>query len=99
MSQSVEIERNGKKNSQSTTYSFYPSNDVDGKGLEDFPEKQNLLGTLIIDASEKDMEDMVNGNYKTASEENNKAERRETRREGSNQRPARNSRRTDRDII
>ncbi len=98
VSQPVEVERNGKKNSQSTTYSFYPGS-PDGKTLEDFPEKQDLTEKFIIDANEEDMEAMINGTYRlggNSSSNNQQAERRERRSER-NERPQR-QRRDERDV-
>lgn len=100
VSQYIEIERNGKKNSQSTTYSFFLSNDVDGLGLQDFPEKQDLLEKFIIDASAEDMESMIAGTYKIAGStptRNEEVVRRDDRRSGSSTRP--NNPRRNRDEI
>lgn len=97
VAQSIEIERNGKKGSQSTSYTFYPL-EVDGKTLEDFPAKSDLLEKFIIDASVKDMEDIINGTYRiggtaaevTRREDNRRADRGERpQRPNRGERPAR----------
>lgn len=50
-----EIERNGKKGDTSTTYETYALQ-TDGVTLEDLPETQDLLGTLILD---KDYDELL----------------------------------------
>lgn len=89
--QTIEIERNGKKGSQSTTYSFYPYNS-DGKTLDDFPEKQDLTSKLIIEANEEDMEKIINGTYRVAGEQDSPVERRDSRRSEDRERPQRHQR-------
>lgn len=98
VAQSIEVERNGKKGSQSTTYQFYPL-DVDEKTLEDFPEKVDLLEKFIIDATYEDMEAIINGTYKVAHENNNEVTRRDRGdRSERLSRPSRNRRNTEDDI-
>lgn len=58
----IEIERKGKAGDSNTTYELFVMEN-DGQTLEDFPEKQELLGTFILDVSAEDMEAMVDGTY------------------------------------
>lgn len=58
----IEIERKGKAGDSNTTYELFVMEN-DGMTLEDFPEKQELLGTFILDVTAEDMEAMVDGTY------------------------------------
>ena len=75
----IEIERKGKAGDSNTTYELFVMEN-DGQTLEDFPEKQELLGTFILDVSAEDMEAMVEGTYTIeAPAENNRRERSDRR--------------------
>lgn len=81
----IDIERHGKKGDQKTTYELFPL-EPDESTLEDFPEKSNLLGTLIIDASEEDMDEIINGTYNPpGSNDNNSQQESTTRTRNRNQ--------------
>ena len=62
VAQAFDIERHGKKGDTGTTYEIYAC-EKDNATLEDFPEKQEIEGTLIVKASKEDMYDMVDGVY------------------------------------
>lgn len=70
VSQPIEIERKGKKGSTNTTYEMFPL-EKDGKTVADFPEKQDLLGTFILDVTAEDCEDILAGTYVIPGSENN----------------------------
>ena len=61
VSRTFDIERNGKKGDQSTTYSVYPVGDADGTTIEDIlddcgvDELVNPMGTIILDKTAEDM--------------------------------------------
>lgn len=55
----VEIERSGKPGDTRTTYTPYPLT-ADGATLEDFPEKTELIGTLILDKTRQELEYFLN---------------------------------------
>ena len=75
----IEIERKGKAGDSNTTYELFVMEN-DGQTLEHFPEKQELLGTFILDVSAEDMEAMVEGTYTIeAPAENNRRERSDRR--------------------
>lgn len=57
-----EIERNGKKGDQTTTYEIYEV-DKDETTLEDLPEISDPLGTVVLDKSADDMEFFLNNGY------------------------------------
>ncbi len=57
-----EIERNGKKGEQTTTYEIYEV-DKDNTTLEDLPEASNPLGTIVLDKSADDMEFFLDNGY------------------------------------
>ena len=85
VTQPCELIRNGKKGDTNTSYEFLPMDKSD-ETLEDFPEKQNLLGALILDVTTDEMFDMVDGRYQlpgrddSAANANSRAPRgRETR--------------------
>lgn len=76
----IEIERKGKAGDSNTTYELFVMEN-DGMTLDDFPEKQELLGTFILDVSAEDMEAMVDGTYtiEAPAENNSRRERSDTR--------------------
>lgn len=76
----IEIERKGKAGDSNTTYELFVMEN-DGSTLEDFPEKQELLGTFILDVTAEDMEAMVEGTYtiEAPAENNNRRERSDAR--------------------
>lgn len=57
-----EIERNGKKGDQTTTYEIYEV-DKDETTLEDMPEVQDPIGSIILDKSADDMEFYLENGY------------------------------------
>lgn len=57
-----EIERNGKKGEQTTTYEIYEVG-KDDTTLEDLPEVTDPLGTLVLDKSSDDMEFYLENGY------------------------------------
>ena len=57
-----EIERNGKKGETTTTYEIYEV-DKDDTTLEDLPEANDPLGTIILDKSADDMEFFLDNEY------------------------------------
>lgn len=57
-----EIERNGKKGEQTTTYEIYEV-DKDETTLEDLPEASNPLGTIVLDKSADDMDFFLDNGY------------------------------------
>lgn len=77
----IEIERKGKAGDSNTTYELFVMEN-DGQTLEDFPEKQELLGTFILEVSGEEMEQMIDGTYTIEHQEQN------NRRERSDRRPA-----------
>lgn len=72
----IEIERKGKAGDSNTTYELFVMEN-DGMTLEDFPEKQELLGTFILDVTAEDMEAMVEGTYTIEAPAENNSNRRE----------------------
>lgn len=64
--QGFEIERRGKKGSTNTTYEMFPLQ-ADGKTMEDFPQKQEIVGTLVMDATKQDMYDIIDGTYQNGN--------------------------------
>lgn len=57
-----EVERNGKKGETTTTYEIYEV-DKDDTTLEDLPEAQDPLGTVILDKSADDMDFYLENGY------------------------------------
>lgn len=57
-----EIERNGKPGETSTTYEIYEIS-KDDTTLEDLPEQNDVLGTLVLDKSADDMEFYLDNGY------------------------------------
>lgn len=57
-----EVERNGKPGDTATTYEIYEVN-KDDTTLEDLPEMNNVLGTLVLDKSADDMEFFLDNGY------------------------------------
>lgn len=63
VNQPFEIVRSGKKGDQRTTYEFFPESADPDVTLDDFPEKSELLGTLILDLSQDQMYDVLDGKF------------------------------------
>lgn len=94
-----EIERNGKKGEQTTTYEIYEV-DKDETTLEDLPEVADPLGTIVLDKSADDMEFFLDNGYfppdgdeapvrrRSSRSEEPADERRSTRRTPANRREA-----------
>ena len=78
----IEIERKGKAGDSNTTYELFVMEN-DGQTLEDFPEKQELLGTFILEVSAEDMEAMVDGTYTQEEASDNNRRDRSDRRQAS----------------
>lgn len=79
----IEIERKGKAGDSNTTYELFVMEN-DGMTLEDFPEKQELLGTFILEVSEEDMQNMIDGTFTVEQpEENSNRRERNDRRQAS----------------
>lgn len=70
VAQPIEIERHGKKGDTNTTYELFPL-EVDNSQIEDFPEKQELVGSLILELTEDEMLDVVDGCYTLPNSNNN----------------------------
>lgn len=62
VSQPIEIERRGKKGDTNTTYELFPL-EKDNATLDQFPEKQQLLGTFILDLGIEECEQVLDGTY------------------------------------
>lgn len=62
VSHKFEIERNGKVGEQTTTYEIYEVGQ-DNTTLEDLPEQNDVLGTLVLDKSTDDMEFFLDNGY------------------------------------
>lgn len=92
VAQPIEIERRGKKGSTNTTYEMFPL-EKDGKTVDDFPEKQNLLGTFILDLTAEECYEVLDGTYVLPGSDNSGggATRRESssRREPAAEQPSR----------
>ena len=92
VSHTFEIERNGKAGSTSTTYEIYETGE-DGTKLSDLPEVQPILGTLVLDKTEEELEYYLkNGEFPSSEggdEEDVPFRRREDRRAVESQAPQR----------
>ena len=62
VSHTFDIERHGKKGDTSTTYEIYETG-CDDVTLEDLPELPEILGSIILDKSYKDVEFYVEEGY------------------------------------
>lgn len=97
VSQTFEVERNGKPKDTSTTYGIYRTEDeADDMTLEDF-DIPNILGGIVLDKSFDDMEYFLdNGTFPPEgdSDEAEMPRRRTSRREEESDTPRRSSRRT-----
>ena len=64
VSRVFEIERHGKKGDTSTTYGIYPCDGYEEVALADLPEAPEVLGSIILDKSAREMEDFIqNGEF------------------------------------
>ena len=80
--QPVEIERHGKAGDTNTTYELFPL-EVDNAVMEDYPERLNLIGSFILELSENEMYDVIDGRYHLPGSEENVSSRGVTRRNSS----------------
>lgn len=62
VSHKFEIERNGRPGETTTTYEIYEVG-KDDTTLEDLPEQNDILGTLVLDKSADDMEFYLDNGY------------------------------------
>jgi hypothetical protein len=92
VTQPFEIIRSGAKGDQRTTYEFLPERPEESATLDDFPEKSELLGTLILELDEDQMFDVVDGRF-TLQEERQSS--RSNSRRGSSPAPRRGAGRSD----
>ncbi len=83
----IEIERKGKAGDSNTTYELFVMEN-DGKTLEDFPEKQELLGSFIIEATNEEMNDMIDGTYRLPNSDDGDRHASAPRRDRSDRRDA-----------
>lgn len=99
VSQTFEIERNGKPKDTSTTYGIYRTDEeADDKTLEDF-EMPKILGGVVLDKSYDDMEYFLDTkSFPPEDDESEETPRRRTSRrdEAEDEAPRRSSRRTPR---
>lgn len=97
VSQTFEIERNGKPKDTSTTYEIYRTDDeADDTKIEDF-EMPKILGGLILDKSTDDMEYFLDEGVFPPEDDEPAPKRRSSRREEEEEEtPRRGSRRTQR---
>lgn len=70
VSRPIEIERHGKKGDTNTTYELFPL-DADDTQLADLPEKQDLLGTFVLELTSEECEDVLDGVYVLPGSDNN----------------------------
>jgi hypothetical protein len=87
VSQAFEIERKGKKGDKKTSYEMFPM-EKDSAVLEDFPEKQELLGTFILDLGAEEMDMILDGSF-TLEDQHNEPQIQPQRRPSSSSRPSR----------
>lgn len=88
-----EIERNGKKGEQTTTYEIYEVG-KDDTTLEDLPEVVDPLGTLVLDKSSDDMEFYLENGYFPPTGEDAPVRRRARQEEEPDESESRGTRRT-----
>lgn len=76
IAQEFEIERKGKKGDTGTTYELFACKE-DGMTVADFEhERQELLGSLILDCTIDDMYDILDGVYELPGKEEQEAPKR-----------------------
>lgn len=99
VSHKFEIERNGRPGETTTTYEIYEVG-KDDTTLEDLPEQNDILGTLVLDKSADDMEFYLDNGYFPPDGEDMPVRRRSSREEepeedrrGSRRTPATSGRR------
>lgn len=96
VSHTFEVERHGAKGDTQTTYETYEVG-KDDTTLEDLPELQDLIGTIILDKSADDMEFYLENDYFPPDSDDEPVRRRNQRenRDTSTRRTPANSRRRD----
>ena len=68
-SRDIKIKRSGAKNSLKTTYQYFPKD----KTERELPEKQNLVGNLILDLSREDQIKAIEGRLEIKKNNNSSA--------------------------
>lgn len=71
VTQPLLVTRMGRKGDSNTRYELTPEEPQLDATLDDFPEKQEILGSLIIDATEDDMYAMIDKTYVLPNASNN----------------------------
>ncbi len=66
----IKIKRSGAKGSMKTTYQFFPRD----KSERDLPEKQDLVGSLILDLNREDQIKAIEGRLQLAKNNNQSGE-------------------------
>lgn len=69
--QTFEIERIGRKGDTQTTYEIERIEEVLDRDLSEFPEKIDVEGSVILNLTEDEMWDVVDGTYKLPGSDNN----------------------------
>lgn len=92
VSQTFEIERNGRPKAKDTTYGIYRTDeDADDRTVEDY-DMPKVLGGLVIDATADDMEYFLdNGEFPPADSEDDTPWRSNRRESNEEERPTRRS--------
>ena len=62
----IKIKRSGEKNSLKTTYQFFPKD----KSERDLPEKQELIGSLILNLNKEDQIKAIEGRLQLKKDDN-----------------------------
>ena len=88
VSQIFEIERNGQKGDTQTSYEFYPI-EKDDTTLEDLPEVNDPLGSIILDKTADDMDFYLENGYFPPDGEPVRRRSEDTEREATRRTPAR----------
>lgn len=89
VNQPFEIVRSGRKGDQRTSYEFFPEVPDEKATLDDFPEKSELLGSLILDLNEDQMYDVIDGRF--TLDDNSSRNRRGSSRGASSRNESRNA--------
>ena len=63
----IKIKRSGAKGSMKTTYQYFPKD----KSERELPERQNLVGSLILDLSPEDQIKAIEGRLEVKKNNNN----------------------------
>ena len=96
VNQPLEVVRNGRKGDQATTYQLFATDPDDEATVDSYGGRDDLLGSFILDLTEDEMYDAIDGKYHMPGNDNNSNNNSSNRRRGGSGSTGRGAERTQR---